>query len=258
MIPATTLDDLLAGLNAVQALLVTNPVSCKVGLITAPFTPSVDLLMGDLTIGALPGLTPMNGVTGSQNESVDPDSGSPLVDVKPPAGGFRWETQEGFEGPVSIYGFALGNRAFNVLYGTQLLHDPIVLTSVNEAITAPRLIIPTSLVPTREFLTQVRIHEAWMPTVWGWVEEEPPAGPPPNLVFDLMGDGTGNATVLAIPGPPTNAQVDIDLALAILGDITTVFPAPDCAPLANGEEFDGLLVEWSVPNNRYEYFLFPR
>jgi len=258
MIPAATLDDLLAALVGVNALLVTNPVSCKVGLITAMFNPSVDLLMGELSICQLTGLVPIAGVTGPQNESVDADTGAPLVDVKVPAGGFRWETPVGFAGPLAIYGFALGNNAFTVLYGTHLLHEPILLTAANESITAPRLIIPTNLVPTREFLTQVRVHEAWMPTVWGWVDAEAPA-PPLTMIFNLLGDGTGKASIiLPLAGPPANSEEDIAAFNAAFPLSTLVWPAPDCFVLNLDEEFDGLSVDWNPVTSHYEYFLFPR
>lgn len=137
MIPANTLTDLIAGLLAADAASIGNPVSNKLGLIVAPFNPSVDLLMADLTIAAETGLVAIAGVAGSQLESVDPSTGELIVEVKVPAGGFRWETPIGFTGPVTIYGLALGNNAMTILYGTQLLDNPIILTDENEAYTAP-------------------------------------------------------------------------------------------------------------------------
>lgn len=258
MIAPATLDDLLAALEGVAALLVTNPISCKVGLIGAPFNPSIDLRMADLTICAQTGLEPIAGVPGPQNESIDVDTGRPRVDVKVPAGGFRWETPVGFTGPLSVYGYALGNRAFTVLYATHLLGAPIILTAVNEAITAPRLQFPTNLVPTRELLLQVQIHTAWMPTVWGWVDEDVPT-PPLTMTFNLLGDGTGKASILTpIAGPPANSPEDIAAFNALFGPLTLIWPAPDCAPLVLDEEFDGLAVDWNPVTMHYEYFLFPR
>lgn len=258
MIAPSTLSDLLAGLNAVNALLVTNPVSCKVGLISAMFNPSIDLVMGDLAICQLTGLVPLAGVAGPQNEAIDADTGESLVDVKVPAGGFRWETPGDFVGLVVVYGFALGNNAFDVLYGTHLLQEPILLTAANEAITAPRLQFPTNVVPTREFLTQARVHEAWMPTVWGWVEGPPPDDSEvPCLNFHLKGiDGIGTTTNLLTYPPELNSQADIDLATALVGLPGLVFPSPESTNIFLDGEEDQLSC-WSSLRHRWEYTRSP-
>jgi len=139
MIPSETLTALIAGLLAADAASVANPVACKVGLIVANFTPTIDLLMADLVISADTGLVAIAGVPGSQLESIDPDTGELIVEVKTPAGGFRWETPIGFTGPVTIFGYALGNNAMTTLWGTQRLDPPLTLTDPNQAHTAPVL-----------------------------------------------------------------------------------------------------------------------
>jgi hypothetical protein len=111
----------------------------KLGLITAPFVPSVDLLLSDITLATLPALAPLAGVAGVQNESVDPLSGEIIVEVKPPAGGFRWETAAGFAGGVTVYGYALIDGADTKLIGTQQETPPIALTDANQSITAPAI-----------------------------------------------------------------------------------------------------------------------
>lgn len=114
------------------------------------------------------------------------------------------------------------------------------------------------MTPTHEFLLHMRVYKAWMPTIWGWVEEAPPGSPPLIMNFDVEGDGTGNAVWVSTPGPPTNSSADIALLAATTGNPTFIFPAPDCTPLNDGEIWTGLQCEWNPTLSRYEYFLFPR
>lgn len=111
----------------------------KVGLITNNVTPSLETLIGDLTICALTGLVAISGVVGNQLESVNPLNGELEAEIKVPAGGFRWETPSDFAGDVSIYGYALMNSAASALYGVLKLDEAIRLNSPNQAITAPPL-----------------------------------------------------------------------------------------------------------------------
>lgn len=139
MKPVNLLADTLSVLLAADTTYLANATAMKVGLITAPFTPSIDRLMGDLTISAVTNLTPIAGVAGTQENSKDPVTGELIVEVKPPAGGFRWNTGSGFPGPVTVYGFALGNGAMNLLYGTESLPTPIILTADFQTVEAPSL-----------------------------------------------------------------------------------------------------------------------
>lgn len=139
MIPSKTLAATISALLAADTNYLANATAMKVGLITANFTPTIDTVIGDLTISVAAGLVALAGVAGAQLESVDPVTGELIVEVKAPAGGFRWETPGGFTGPVTVYGFALGNGAMTALIGTHKLATPIVLNNANQAITAPAL-----------------------------------------------------------------------------------------------------------------------
>jgi len=139
MKPTRLLANTLSTLLAADTANLANAVAMKVGLITAPFTPSIDRVMADLTISALTGLVPLAMVAGAQLESVDQASGELVVEIKVPVGGARWETGGGTTYPVTVYGFALGNGAMTTLYGTHSLTTPVTLTPDNQAITAPAL-----------------------------------------------------------------------------------------------------------------------
>lgn len=139
MKPSKTLARTLSTLLAADTTYLANATAMKVGLIVAPFTESIDRAMADLTISTDTGLTAIAATAGAQNESIDPLNGKLIVEIKPPAGGFRWETPDPFTTPVTVHGLALGNGAMNVLYGTHTFAEPITLTEPNQAFTAPPL-----------------------------------------------------------------------------------------------------------------------
>jgi len=139
MKPTRTFAELMATLLAADTTTLANVSAMKVGLIVAPFTPSLDRLMAELTIAAGDGLDALAVGTGTQNESLDPLTGEFVIEIKPPAGGIRWELTADQDPAVLVYGFALGNNAMNTLYGTHSLADPVTLESINQSITAPAL-----------------------------------------------------------------------------------------------------------------------
>lgn len=139
MKPVRSLSNQLSTLLAANTATIGAAAANKVGLIVAPFVPAVELVLADLMLSADTGLVPLAGVAGAQFESVDPVTGELIVEVKPPAGGFRWETPVGFTGPVTVFGFALVDNGAANLWGTELLQPPILLTGPNESIIAPPL-----------------------------------------------------------------------------------------------------------------------
>jgi len=139
MKPTRALAEQMAILLAADTTTLANASAMKAGLIIAPFTPNLDRVMADLTLGAGDGLDPLALVAGAQLESLDPLTGEFVVEIKPPAGGIRWELTADQDPAVLVYGFALGNTAMNTLYGTHSLADPITLESINQSITAPAL-----------------------------------------------------------------------------------------------------------------------
>ncbi len=141
MKPTNTLAGTLATLLAQDAnFLAHATLAVKVVPIIAPFVEGVDRIIGDLTLGASGGLAPIAGATGNQLESVDPTTGALIVEVKVPAGGYRWETTAAPGAPINVYGYALTNNAVTTLLGTQALTTPIVLTAINQSFTAPPIV----------------------------------------------------------------------------------------------------------------------
>jgi len=139
MKPVRTLAATIASLLAADTTYLAHATPMKVALIIDPFTESLDRVIGDLTLAADAPLAPVAGTAGAQENGVDPVTSKLKVEIKPPAGGFRWETGTGFAGPVTIYGYALVNGAVSALIGMQALTDPIVLTGDNQSHVAPQL-----------------------------------------------------------------------------------------------------------------------
>lgn len=112
----------------------------KVALIIANFVPDMDAAIGSFTLGSTTGLTPVAGVAGTQLESRDPVTGEVIVEIKTPAGGFRWETPNPFtDGPITVFGFLLIDNAGINWLGVHKLAEPITLSGPNQQITAPAL-----------------------------------------------------------------------------------------------------------------------
>lgn len=109
-----------------------------IALVKAAFTPSEQLAAGDLDLADFDGSDPLEGVTGTQPESLDPQTNDSLVDISPPAGGYRWETTGITNLPQTIYGFALFNNDLSTILASELLDVPQVMTAINQSIVVPR------------------------------------------------------------------------------------------------------------------------
>jgi hypothetical protein len=103
-------------------------------LIAAPFTPSEDLVVGDLTFATFTGSTGLDAELGDQDSGVDPLSGEQRVTIVEPVGGWRWETADAVNLPETIYGFALLTNASAALLAVQAFPSPIALTEAGQEI----------------------------------------------------------------------------------------------------------------------------
>jgi len=134
------LADTIAQLLAADTTYLANATAMKVSLITQPFTPSIDRILADLTLDAAAPLAAIAAVAGAQNTGLDPVTGNSVIEIKPPAGGFRWNTGVAFAAPVTVYGFALTNGGITTLYGTHTLDTPVELNGDNQQLLAPPLV----------------------------------------------------------------------------------------------------------------------
>lgn len=104
----------------------------EIALISADFTPTENLVIGDLTIAAADGLDPIVGVAGTQLTGIDPVTGEQIVTIKEPAGGWRWALTGPKTPAVVVYGFALTTTAQGALLGTQKLDVPVSMETIGD------------------------------------------------------------------------------------------------------------------------------
>jgi len=137
MIPAKAWNDDFAA-ELVFGLQNLMPGGGHVGTIIAPYVPSADLVLSDLTIGG-GSLAPKNA--GVIDSGLDPTTGRQRLIVKPPGTGYTW-IYSGISPapPITIYGFSL------VAIGS-----PDVLLAVTERLANPILLTQRSLVVLGQF-----------------------------------------------------------------------------------------------------------
>lgn len=134
MVPILEVFELGPKLLGMDTTTLSGMATLRVGLVKEPFVPSPSLAYGDLTFANFDGSTAKTPVSGDQPESLDPATGDALLDILPPAGGWRWETTGLTNLPQTVYGFALYNTAGTVLYASELLDIPVELNDVNQTV----------------------------------------------------------------------------------------------------------------------------
>lgn len=104
----------------------------KIALISADFTETESLVIGDLTLASFTGSTPKAGATGSQQAGIDPATGEQVVTILQPAGGYRFECTGAPSVPETIYGYALTDNGGTTLLGVHKLDTPVQITNVGD------------------------------------------------------------------------------------------------------------------------------
>jgi len=105
-----------------------------ISLIMADFTPTEELVIGDLTFATFTGSTPIDGTIGAQEYWIDPMTDEYMITLIEPANGWRWEVVDAVNLPQTIYGYALHNGPKTVLLGVHHFDEPITLTAALQAI----------------------------------------------------------------------------------------------------------------------------
>lgn len=115
-----------------------NDAACAIALIKEPFTPSPVLTFADVTPADFGGYAELEVGAVPPLESIDPVDGAALIDILPPAGGWRWETTNTTNLPQTIFGFCLRN-ADDDLIASETLSTPVVLDGVNQTVVLDRV-----------------------------------------------------------------------------------------------------------------------
>lgn len=109
----------------------------KVALIKEAFVPEEGMVAANVTVADFDGSTALVGVVGTQFCGIDPVTNDQIVTIKPPAGGYRWETTGDTNLPQTIFGYGLFSNDMATLIGLALLDNPITLTDAGQEITLP-------------------------------------------------------------------------------------------------------------------------
>ncbi len=136
MIPTLAIREKAMQLLAADAasLAPADPNGNKMALVMAAFVPAESLVFADLTLATFDGSTPIVSGGGTQPEALQPSTNDSVIDLKPPAGGFRWETTGLTNLPQTIFGAVLLNNAADLLLASALFDTPITLTAVNQRV----------------------------------------------------------------------------------------------------------------------------
>jgi len=126
--------------NAAMELLATdtatlaNASANKLCLAKNNFAPSESTTIADVMEADFDGYAAKSVTAGAQPEGYDPTTDASVIDLSPPAGGFRYVTTGVTSLPMTIYGFYLTDNAKAVLLCSQALNPPIVLTRTGQVI----------------------------------------------------------------------------------------------------------------------------
>lgn len=105
-----------------------------VGLVMNDIAPSEATVFADIVLATFDGHAELAVGVGTQPEGFDPATDDSIIDLKSPAGGFRWETTGVTNLPQTIYGYVLLDHAKTLVLAAESLPTPIVLTAADQRI----------------------------------------------------------------------------------------------------------------------------
>ena len=106
----------------------------NVHLFTNDVTPSLDMLLADLTEATFTGSTAIGAGTGTQPSNYDASDGLLTIWIKEPAGGFLWTCTVTPVAAQTVFGFYLTDNANAVLYAAQRLLQPVTISMAGQVI----------------------------------------------------------------------------------------------------------------------------
>lgn len=140
MTPTTTILDKMAALLAADAsTLAPAALALKVHLAIAAFTPGNALVPGSFTEATYVGYAPVLGGVGACQNFVDPATGLRTVQLNEPAGGWHFACTGGAGLPQTVYGYYVTDNGTTVVYGSQLLPTPVVISASGQALDLPQV-----------------------------------------------------------------------------------------------------------------------
>jgi len=126
-------------LNAIAEALAADPSTIapllnppKLGLVKTAFVPGPNLAITDYTLADFVTSTPIGAIAGAQNSGINPVTLERIVEMKIPAGGWRWVVTSTTNLPQTIYGAVLYDNGGTTVYGAVLFNAPILLDAVGQ------------------------------------------------------------------------------------------------------------------------------
>lgn len=106
----------------------------EIALIVSAFTPSGDLVPGDVTFATFMGSAPISAELMAQQVGYDPVREEWFIEIIPPVGGWYYECSMAPGAPETVYGFMLTDMAGATNYGAQLLATPVIIQDVADSV----------------------------------------------------------------------------------------------------------------------------
>jgi len=139
MIPSRDLWQSIIDAAAADTAFLASATAMHLHLAAAPFTPSLDLVLGSLTEATFTGGADKNAGTGAQTVLFDVSTGFEMIQILEPVGGWTWLCTVTPGAPETIYGWYLTDTADAVLLGSGLLPDPVTIEAAGQGLTIPRV-----------------------------------------------------------------------------------------------------------------------
>lgn len=119
----------------------------KVHLIKTAFVPSESTAFADLTEATFVGGQAKSSGVGGQQSFRDTISGSRVVQLLEPSGGWHWQATAGTNLPEVIFGFAVTSDDNALTFGSGVLPRSVNIEEIGDAVDIPQLRFSFSPVP---------------------------------------------------------------------------------------------------------------
>jgi hypothetical protein len=136
MQPTSALANQVSNLVATDTTQLAAATAPKLHLAQAAFSPSLSLLIGNLTEATFTGYAAIAaGATGAQIRYFDPVTGNAIVEMKSPVGGWVFNCTSATGLPQTIFGYYLTDNGSATLYASALMPSgSITLTASGQSI----------------------------------------------------------------------------------------------------------------------------
>lgn len=112
----------------------------KVHLFTNNIMPTENSVIGDFTEATFTSYGAINCALGPQLTGQDAVTGSELVTLKTPLGGWRWSPTDAVGLPQTVYGWYLSDKNNTIIYGAARIATPLTLTAAGQVVDLGELV----------------------------------------------------------------------------------------------------------------------